>query len=181
MAVNQNPVEISPYTSQVPLVQLPVADMQAGTTPAPPLPGQFGKKGTGALAIGDAILKGFMQGHQIKEQKRHVEAQTTIAAADAASQKAFSDYQDTLTQAQGNVNDPKAQAAYDAYQKVFNQGKEAKSKYVIPEKPQKGQQKKGEKGEKKSGFSSIKDFFEANPHVIPQIAGTDAGQSGAVS
>ena len=172
MAVQQNPIEITPYTSSVPLIQMPPQEMDAGDRPAAPLPGQFGKKGTGALAIGDSLLKGFMQGHQQKEQRKQAEAQTTIAAADAATSKAWEDYQNALTSAQGNVNDPKAQGAYETYTGIFNAGKQAKAKFVIPEKSQKGDkaQKKGVKGEVKAGFNNIKDFFEANPHIVPQIA-----------
>jgi hypothetical protein len=174
MAVQSDQLKIDPYTSTVPLVQMPVQDIEAGTRPAGPLPGQFGgHKGSGGLAIGDALLKGIMQGHQIKEQRKNAEAQTTIAAADAASQAAYSKYQDAITQAGGKQDDPQAKAAYQAYLKVFDQSKQAKAQFVIPPKPTKGasgQQKKGEKGEQKSGFSNIKEFFAANPHIVPQIA-----------
>lgn len=101
MAVENKQIEINPYTSTVPMVQMPVEQMEAGSRPAGPLPGQFGKKGTGALAIGDSLLKGFLQGHQIKEQRKYAEAQTTIAAADAASGAAYKKYQDALTAANG--------------------------------------------------------------------------------
>jgi hypothetical protein len=174
VAVETPQVEITPYTSTIPLVQMsPEAMAGSGVQPSPPLQGQFTKRSTGALAIGDALVKGILQGHQVKEQRKNAEAQTTIAAADAASEAAFQKYQDAITAANGNQNDPTAQAAYKSYQQIFDQGKQAKAKFVIPEKPQKGdksQQKKGLKGEVKSGFSSIKDFFEANPHVVPQIA-----------
>jgi hypothetical protein len=173
MAVDDTQLKISPYTSTVPLVQVPVDQIDAGTRPAPPLQGQFGKKGTGPLAIGDAIVKGILQGHAYKEAKKNQQAQATIAAADAATEASYQKYQDALSQAGGKVDDPNAKAAYDAYLGVFNQSKQAKAQFVIPEKPQKGQksqQKQGEKGEKKTGFSSIKDFFEANPHIVPQIA-----------
>jgi hypothetical protein len=131
------------------------------------------KKGTGALAIGDAMLKGFMQGHQAKEQKKYAQAQATIAAADSSTQAAYQKYQDALTQAGGKVDDPNAKAAYDAYTGVFNQSKEAKAKFVIPEKPEKGksQAAKGKDGKKQiPGMGGIKDFFEANQHIIPQLA-----------
>lgn len=173
MPVRQDPIQVTPYTSTVPLVQVPPDAMEQVSRPAGPLQGQFGRKGTGALAVGDAILKGFMAGHQAKEQRKQAEAQATINAADASTEAAYGQYQDALTKAGGNVNDPAAQAAYQSYVQTFQAGKEAKAKFVIPEKPQKGQkaqQKKGEKGEKKTGFSNFRDFFEANPHIVPQIA-----------
>ena len=177
MAVQNPDIPITPYTSTVPVVSIPPDVIQAQTTPAGPLQGEFGKKGTGALAIGDAILKGVMLGHQQKEQRKAQQAEATITAADKATEAAYSQYQDTLSQSGGNVNDPKAQAAYQAYQGVFNQAKQAKAAFVIPQKPQKGQKSGGQsgqsgqgKGKTPPGFGGIKDFFEANPHIIPQIA-----------
>lgn len=174
MAVQNDPLKISPYTSTVPLVQIPPdAIAGSGVTPNQPLQGQFGAKGTGSMAIGDALLKGFIQGHQRKVQQKYAEAQATIAAADAGSEAAYQKYQDALTQASGNAGDPNAKAAYDAYRTAFDQSKEAKAKFVIPEKPPKGQtaqRNKGEKAEKKTGWNNFKDFFEANPHIVPQIA-----------
>lgn len=170
MAVKDASIDINPYTSTVPLVQVPPEQMESASRPAQPLEGQFGRKGTGALAIGDAILKGFMQGHQAKEQKKAAQAQATIAAADAATQGAYQKYQDSLSAAGGNHNDPNAKAAYDAYVDTFNKGKAAKAQFVIPEKPPKGQSGQKGKDKKPFGMGGIKDFFEANPHVIPQIA-----------
>lgn len=171
MAVNTPQTEITPFTSTVPLVQIPPDAMEQQSRPAQPLQGEFGKKGTGALAIGDALLKGFMAGHQQKEQRKQAQAQATINAADAATEAAYAKYQDALTQANGQEND-QTKAAYQAYQTTFEASKQAKAKFVIPEKPGKGDntQKKGEKGEKKTGWSNFKDFFEANPHIVPQIA-----------
>ena len=173
MAINTPELKIDPYTSTVPLVQIPPDQISGMTRPDAPLQGQFGRKGTGALAIGDAIVKGLIQGHELKAQKKAEQAKATIAAADTATEAAYQKYQDALSTAGGNVNDTNAKAAYDAYMGVFNQSKQAKAKFIIPEKPQKGQssqQKKGVKGEAKAGFNNIKDFFEANPHLVPQIA-----------
>lgn len=180
MPVQQDPIQVTPYTSTVPLVQVSPDAMEQVSRPAGPLPGQFGRKGTGALAIGDSLLKGFMAGHQAKEQKKQAEAQATINAADAASEAAYQQYQDALTKAGGNVNDPAAQAAYQSYTQTFQAGKQAKAKFVIPEKTQKGKKSAGDSdpvkspdGKKKqasAGFNNIKDFFEANPHIVPQIA-----------
>jgi hypothetical protein len=146
------------------------------------LQGEFGRKGTGALAIGDSLLKGFMAGHQMKEQRKNAQAQATINAADAASEAAYGQYQDALTKAGGKQDDPAAQAAYQAYTTAFQAGKQAKAQFVIPEKTQKGKKAAGDTDPVKSpddkkkknpvsaGFNNIGDFFAANPHVIPQIA-----------
>ena len=173
MSVNTDPAQINPFTSTVPLVQLPPSAVDQETRPAQPLEGQFKGKGTGALALGDALLKGIMAGHQVKEQKKQAQAQATIAAADGATQAAWSQYQDALTKAGGKQDDPAAQAAYQAYTNVFNQSKQAKAQFVIPEKQGKGGQKTGDgKGKKdqKTGWANFKDFFEANPHIVPAIA-----------
>jgi len=165
-------IKIDPYTSTVPLVQIPPEQIGGGQ-PAGPLPGQFGRKGTGTLAIGDAIVKGLLQGHEQKEKRKYAQAQATISAADSAQEAAYQKYQDALTTAGGKVDDPNAKAAYDAYLGVFSQAKQAKAAFVMPEKPAKGQagqQKKGAKGEAKAGFNNIKEFFEANPHIVPQMA-----------
>jgi len=180
--VNQDQFQVTPYTSTVPLVQIPPDVMSGQTRPDAPLQGQFGKKGTGALAIGDSLLKGFMLGHQQKEQRKQAQAQATINAADAASEAAYQEYQTALTNAGGKADDPKAQAAYQAYTTAFQAGKQAKAQFVIPEKGQKGKKNttdtdpvkspddKKKKGTASAGFNNIKDFFEANPHIIPQIA-----------
>jgi hypothetical protein len=170
MPIDAPQISIDPYKSQVPIVPLPVEQGQSIPS-TPPAQGQFGRKGTGALMIGDQILKGFMQGHAVKEQRKFQQAQATIAAADAGEKAAYDKYQDALSKAGGKADDPGAQAAYQAYTQVFNQAKAAKAKFVMPEKPAKGQ-----KGDKKKdgagggGFGGIKEFFEANPHIVPQIA-----------
>lgn len=165
MAVDQPQIKIDPYTSTVPLVQLPVQEMDAGNRPNPPILGQFGKKGTGALAIGDSILKGFLQGHELKEKKKYAQATATIAAADKSSEDAYQQYQEALS----SNKDPQAtEAAYKNYTDIFNRSKAAKAQFVLPEKPAKGQKK-----DKKDGggaFGGIKEFMAANPHIIPQIA-----------
>jgi hypothetical protein len=181
MPVNNDQFQVTPYTSTVPLVQVPPEAMEQQTRPSPPLQGNFTRKGTGALAIGDSLLKGFMAGHQQKEQKKQAQAQATINAADAASEAAYSQYQQALTKAGGKQDDPAAQAAYQSYVTAFNAGKQAKAQFVIPDKTQKGKKnatdtdpvKSPDDKKKKTasaGFNNIKDFFEANPHIIPQIA-----------
>jgi hypothetical protein len=183
MPVQNDPLQISPYTSTVPLLQIPPQAIEQQTRPAGPLEGQFGgHKGTGALAIGDSLLKGFMMGHQQKEAKKQAQAQATINAADAASEAAYTEYQNALTKAGGKQDDPAAQAAYQAYTTAFQAGKQAKSQFVMPDKTQKGKKNatdsdpvkspddKKKKGAASAGFNNIKDFFAANPHIIPQIA-----------
>lgn len=183
MAIQQDQFQATPYTSTVPLVQVPPQAIEQQSRPAAPLQGQFGgHKGTGGLLIGDALLKGFMAGHQQKEQKQQAKAQATINAADAASEGAYRAYQDALTKAGGKKDDPAAQAAYQSYVATFQAGKQAKAQYVIPDKTQKGKKAAGDtdpvkspddkkkKGAVSAGFNNIKDFFEANPHIVPQIA-----------
>ena len=167
MAVDTKNIEITPYTSTVPLVQIPPSAMEQQTTPAQPLQGQFGKKGTGALAVGDSILKGFLAGHQEKEQRKYAQATATINAADKATQDAYSQYQDALST---NKDKTAQDAAYQQYVKTFNDAKAAKAQYVMPEKPAKGQPKSKDGKKQLPGMGGIKEFFEANPHIIPQIA-----------
>jgi hypothetical protein len=175
MAVEQPEIKIDPYTTTIPLVQMPPEQMEAGSRPAQPLAGQFGgHRGSGALAIGDAVLKGVLQGHELKEKRKNEQAQATIASADAATNASYQKYQDAIASAPGNTPEEKAnsgaaKAAYAAYIDTFNKSKEAKAQYVMPEKGQKGQQ--GGKGkEKKTGWANIKDWFEANPHIVPSLA-----------
>ena len=182
MPVNAPQFDITPYTSTTPLVQIPPDAISGQTRPAQPLQGEFGRKGTGALAIGDSLLKGFMLGHEQKEQRKQAQAQATINAADAAANAAYDQYQTALTNAGGKADDPKAQAAYQEYVKAFQAGKQAKAQFVIPEKTQKGKKAaadtdpvkspddKKKKNPVSAGFNNIKDFFEANPHIIPQLA-----------
>lgn len=176
MPVNNDQLQINPYQSSVPVVQIP-PEVIGNVQPSGPLQGQFAKKGTGALAIGDAILKGVLQGHAEKQKRKDAQAQATISAADAATEAAYQKYQDSLSQAGGDVKSADAQAAYTAYLDVFNKGKEAKAQFVIPQKGDKGQKSTGGSGQGKDkkkggipGFGGIKEFFEANPHIVPQIA-----------
>lgn len=144
--------------------------MQIGTPPpAQPLQGQFGGgRGSGKLAIGDSILKGFIQGHEAKAQKKAAQATATISAANAATEAAHQKYQDALVAANGDVNSPDAKAAYAAYTDVFTKGKQAIAQFVIPDDTQK--KPKGAKDKIKGAFSSIGEFMSANPHVVPQLA-----------
>lgn len=172
MPVDPGQVKFDPYQSTVPLVQIPPQEMDAGSRPAPPLPGQFGKKGTGALAIGDSMVKGFLQGHAMLAEKKYKQATATIAAADRSTEDAYQQYQESLS---GGKDPVAAQAAYKNYVDTFNKAKEAKAQFVLPEKPAKGQKKdskgKTQEGGGGGGFGAgIKDFLSANPHIVPQIA-----------
>lgn len=175
MAVDAGQIKIDPYTSTVPVVQVPPSEIDAQTRPAGPLPGQFGKKGTGALAIGDSLLKGFMQGHAMLAEKKAKQANATITALDNNVSSAYQQYQDSLA---SGGDKTATDAAYANYLDQFNKSKEAKAKFVIPEKKGKGGSSSstggatgGKKDDKKGGaFGGIKDFMEANPHIIPQIA-----------
>jgi hypothetical protein len=178
MPVNVDPLQITPYTSTVPLVQTPPDQTEAVSRPAPPLQGNVLGKGTGALAIGDSLLKGFMAGHQQKVQRKTDQAETAIAAAGGMREAAYQKYQQNLRNL-GNppdqTKDPdgytkwkqQADGFYKDYTGVVQQSKDGIAQYVIPEKTPKGQQKKGEK---KTGWNSFKDFFEANPHIVPNLA-----------
>lgn len=168
MPVETPSISVNPYQSNVPTVQVPQMQI-GGQSPAQPLQGQFKGKGTGIMALGDSILKGFIQGHEYKAQKKAAQATATISAANASTDAAFAKYQESLTAANGNVNDPAAKAAYGAYQDVFNKGKQAMAQFAIPDETTK-KPAKGAKDKMKAGFSNIKEFMSANPHVIPQLA-----------
>ena len=170
MPVQTPNIEVSPYTSTVPTVQVPQMQL-GGETPTQPLQGQFGGgRGSGKLAIGDSLLRGFLQGHEYKAQKKTAEAQATLAAGDAATQAAHQKYQDALVAASGNVDDPKAKAAYSAYTDVFTKVKAQKATLAIPQKPAKGEKSKEKKGAVAGMFGNVKEFMEANPHIVPQLA-----------
>lgn len=183
MPVNADQFAMTPYTSTVPITPVPPSEISGQTRPDAPLAGQFGRKGTGAMLIGDSLLKGFMLGHQQKEQRKQAQAQATINAADAATEGAYQQYQAALTKAGGDDKNPEASAAYQSYVKTFQASKQAKAQFVLPDKTQKGKKsalgsdtdpvKSPDDKKKKTasaGFNNIKDFFEANPHIVPQIA-----------
>jgi hypothetical protein len=167
MAVDPGQVKFDPYTSTVPLVQVPPQEAAAAARPSAPIPGNFTRTGTGSLAIGDSIVKGFLEGHALKEKKKYEQATATIAAADKSTADAYQQYQDALS----NGKDPAAaDAAYKNYQDIFNRAKAAKAQFVLPEKPAKGQGGKGAKDKLKGIGGGIKDWLAANPHVVPEIA-----------
>jgi hypothetical protein len=172
VAVDTPQIKIDPYQSTVPTVQIPPQVIDQETRPAAPLPGQFGRPGTGALAIGDSLIKGFLLGHQQLADRKAKQAQATIAAADQSTEAAYQQYQDSISSGKDQATQ---EATYKNYLDTFNKAKETKAKFVLPEKPAKGQKKDAKKdGQQQQGQgglgASIKDFFGANPHLVPQIA-----------
>ena len=136
------------------------------------MPAGLMNKWGSAAALGDSIIKGFLRGHAVREERNNAKAQATITAADKATQDAYQRYQDTLASSK-SPEDQKA--AYEQYLTSFNQAKAVKQQFAIPEDKKKGGQKKtGDKkkdGQQPMTFGAqLKDFFEANPHIVPQIA-----------
>lgn len=168
MAVQNDPLQISPYTSSVPLVQIPPEKIEAQTRPAAPLAGEFGKKGTGALAIGDALMKGFLAGHQQKEQRKSQAAQAEYASGSAQIAAAKATYQQAVDSGQAKPNDPN-DPAFQAYQKAVAPILAQLQPLTVPQKPQKGE-KKTAKEEVKGFGEGIKGFLAANQHIIPSLA-----------
>jgi hypothetical protein len=171
-------INVTPYQSTVPVVSIPPDAMNV--TPAQPLQGQFGKKGTGALAIGDAIVKGLMQGHAIKEQRKAEQANAQINIAQNAERTAWDQYQQSIASGKSNPKDPN-DPYYQAYLKAHQGTSDTMAKYTIPEKPTKSGAAKGQQTKKKDKAEGdeakpqtfgqrLKDFFEANPHIVPQLA-----------
>lgn len=176
MAVESQNLKIDPYQSTVPLVQLPVEQASQGDRPAQPLQGQFGgHKGSAGLAIGDSIIKGFMQGHALKEKKKYEVATATINASQGAEQSAWKNYQDGIIA--GKTPEETA-ALYDAYKQAHHTTSETMAKFTIPDKPAKTPKGQPKDKSKKDGGQNVpqgfgaklKDFMAANPHIVPQIA-----------
>ena len=178
MAVNAPNIEINPYQSTVPLVQVP-AEQMGGGQPTKPLQGNYTKAG-GKMAIGDALMKGFLQGHQVKEQRKYAQAQTELNVGQAMEQTAWKNYQDALV---SGKSPEETKALYESYTGIYDKNTQNMQKYAVPEKKSKGGQQatgetKGEGGKKgkddtqkpMSFGDRVKDFFAANPHLVPQLA-----------
>lgn len=161
MAVQTPQVEIDPYKTNIPMVQVPQDQQQSslGITPADPLGHQPGRylpgRGTGGLAIGDAIMKGILQGHAEKARRKTAEAQATFDALKRNEEITYGSYQDARDQAARALGtnpdgtqkgDPDAnetvKARWDAYGKAFDATTQAMTQYAIPDK------KKGSQGGK---------------------------------
>ena len=127
----------------------------------------------GAANIADNVIKGFLRGHEVREQKKSQQASYAIDLSQKNEQSAWSTYQDALRTGQakqGDANDP----AYQAYIKAHHATSQTMEKVAIPEekpKGQKGQNKKTDDDSQPKSFGEkIKDFMQANPHFIPQLA-----------
>jgi hypothetical protein len=149
-----------------------------GGGPAQPLNGQFGRRGTGALAIGDAMLKGFMQGHKVKEQRKQAQAEAMYNSAQAAIGAARDQYQQKIDSGEAKPNDEK-DPAFIAYKGTTDTALAGISSIMIPDKTQKGKKSASggsgstggkDKKQASAGFSNIRDFLAANQHIVPQLA-----------
>lgn len=165
MAVETPQIKIDPYTSTVPLVQVPQQDYEQPQQ----APRVYSRK-AGIAELGDDVFRGLMRGLEVKEQRKHEQAQATVNALDKRTQDAYNNYQTAL--ATGKKE--QADAAYGVYLNSFNAAKQAKAQFVIPEKRSHhkgGQKKKDEEGVSTGGFGAgLKQFFERNPHIIPEIS-----------
>jgi hypothetical protein len=171
MAVDTPQLRLDPYQSQVPLVQIPQQDLQPGQ-PLPQQAGYMGKAGS-AASIADNVLKGFMRGRQVAEQKKAQQAGYAIDLSQKNETNAWNTYQDALRTGQakqGDENDP----AYKAYLQAHHATSQTMEKVAIPEekpKGQKGQKKKADDDNQPKSFGQkLSDFMKANPHFIPQLA-----------
>ena len=179
MAVTGGDISIDPYKSTVPLappVQIPREDLQAQQAPA-----IYSRTG-GIAQFADTAMKGLLKGLQMKEEKKYKTAEAVMAAQDAGISAAKKNYDDMLTtkgafEADGKTPKAETQAAYDAWQTAVNTAATQRQAFAVPEKTPK--QPKGQKKADKAadgapaqgGFgASLKQFFERNPHVVPELA-----------
>lgn len=168
MAVETTPIKIDPYTSTVPLLQIPREELQKNPEP----PANYMGKAGGIAEIGNSILKGTLRGLQDKEARKYATATATINALDKTTESSYQQYQEALATGKDKAA---TDAAYQVYLKQFNDSKAAKAQFVIPQKPAKGadksKKKDGQQPQAGGGFGAgIKQFFERNPHVIPELA-----------
>ena len=179
MSVESPQISIDPYKSTVPLappVQIPREDLQPQQAPA------IYSKAGGIAQFADTAMKGLLKGLQLKEQKKYETAQAVMSAQDAGISAAKKNYDDMLTtkgafEADGKTPKAETQAAYAAWQTAVNTAAEQRQQFAVPEKTAKP--KKGEKKADKAkdgapaqgGFgASLKQFFERNPHIVPELA-----------
>ncbi len=173
MAVETPQIKINPYQTDIPMVPLTlpeVAPVPQQGTPA------YKGKGPGVATIADSMLRGFMQGHAIKEQRKFAQANAAINAGQAAENSAWQTYQDAIV---SGKSPDEQKALYDNYAGIYQKNTDTMQQFAVPDKKSKDGQKKP-KGEGKDskdktpqgqGFGGkLKDFFEANPHLVPQLA-----------
>lgn len=167
MAVETPQIKVDPYTSTVPLIQIPREELQKNPEP----PANYMGKAGGIAEIGNSILKGTLRGLQQKEQRKYATAEATINALDKTTESSYQQYQEALATGKDKAA---TDAAYQVYIKQFNDSKAAKAQFVIPQKPAKGVKAKdtpqGASGVGSGFGAGIKQFFERNPHVIPELA-----------
>lgn len=164
-------LKLDPYKSQVPLIQIPQQDLQPGQ-PLPVQAGYMGKAGAiGSLT--DNVVKGYLRGRNIAEQKKHEQANYAIDLSQKNEQNAWQTYQDALRTGKAKPGDEN-DAAYKAYLQAHHATSQTMEKVMIPEdkpKGQKGQKKKADDDNQPKSFGEkLKDFMQANPHFIPQLA-----------
>jgi len=147
---------------------------QSATPPA------YKGRGAGIATIGDSLLRGFMAGHAQKEQRKYAQAQAGLNVAQMTEQTAWQNYQDALTQNGGKENET-TQGLYANYKDAVNRNTDLMKKYAEPEKKSK---KSGQSGSTTSGKTKgkddtqkpqsfgekVKNFFEANPTLVPKMA-----------
>lgn len=180
MPVESPQLRIDPYTSTVPLVQLPPELLQQKQ----PAPRDYMGKAGGIAQMANATFKGILTELQQKEQKKYATAIATTEGLDRNTNAAWETYQQAL--ATGKATNKPDDPLYAAYLQSFNQAKAAKAQFAIPDKGTK-KPKTDKKKESSSqaglpsgmttpggagggGFGAgLKQFFERNPHIIPEI------------
>jgi hypothetical protein len=172
MPVDNGNLRLDPYQSQVPLVQIPREDIAPGG-PLPVSAGYMGKAG-GVAEIVNEGFRGFLRGREIKEQRKTAQANQAIDMSNKQEQHAWESYQDALRTGLSKPGDEK-DTNYQAYLKAHQTTSETMEKVAIPEEKPKGQKKKDGGKDKQEGplqpkslMDGIKQFAEANPHLIPQ-------------
>ena len=181
-ANNPKTISIDPYQTTVPLVPLtlPEGDTVPKNSQSPPA---FKGHAAGIATIGDSMLRGFLAGHAQKEQRKYAQASAAINAGQAAEQSAYQTYQDAIV---AGKSPDEQKALYENYQGIYQKNTATMQQFAVPEKKGKkdggnsyllssGDSKpkrvKDKDAPESQGFGGkIKDFFEANPHLVPQIA-----------
>jgi hypothetical protein len=120
----------------------------------------------------------------MKEEKKYKTAEAVMNAQDAGIAAAKKNYDDLLTtegawtvSSDGVAKTPnlKTKAAHEAWEKAVNDAAAQRQAFAVPEKgtKQPGTKKKktADEGAPVAGFgASLKQFFERNPHIVPELA-----------
>ena len=170
MPVNTPQTEIKPYVSTIPLVQLPMNNTGGGG-PAQPLQGNFGKKGTGTLAIGDAMLKGWVQGRKVKAERENAKAEASLGAMQAGEQAAWGTYQDSVAK---NESPEQQKAKYDAYTGLYKSNTAKMGEFSKEDKKIRQKERKATGGKQPTKLQSfgekLKAFWDEHPNLLPETA-----------